>query len=118
MKNKNLLSSFKYAFSGIWSAFRSERNMKIHLFISIIVTILALILEFSLIEMTILVLVMALVICLELVNTAIEKIVDLIVGDTRHQLAKEAKDIGSGAVLIASIASVIIGIILFGRKIF
>ncbi|MCM3716864.1 diacylglycerol kinase family protein [Fictibacillus phosphorivorans] len=107
-----LLKSFQYAYAGIIQTYRSEQNFKIHLFISVTVIIIAVILNFSALRMTVLLIVIGIVLALELMNTAVEKTVDLITLK-RHPLAKEAKDAAAGAVLVFSIFAVIIGILLF-----
>lgn len=116
MKSNNLLNSFKYALEGILSAFKNERNLKIHTCIALIVVIAGLIFKLSISEWLSCILVIALVIGGELINTAIEKVVDLASPDI-NPLAKQAKDIAAGAVLFFAIVSVVIGIIIFLPKI-
>ncbi|GGB50155.1 diacylglycerol kinase family protein [Fictibacillus barbaricus] len=109
---KKLFSSFIFAFSGIVTTFKSEQNFRIHTMVSVIVIGLAIALDFSIERFIILLIVIGLVLSLELVNTAIEKTVDLITKEY-HPLAKKAKDAAAGAVLVFSIFAVIIGILLF-----
>lgn len=116
MKNKKIINSFKYAFQGIFSAFKTERNMKIHVAFMILVIIAGIVLKISLIEWLICVLCFALVISAELFNTAIELVVDL-ASPGIHEKAKLSKDIAAGAVLITAIGSAIIGLIIFIPKI-
>ena len=108
--------SFSYAFLGIKTACKNEQNLLFDIIFSIIVIILSLILKISIMEFTIVLLCIALVITLELVNTAIEYTVDLAMPRI-HPLAKKAKDIAAGAVLIGAIIAFIIGVIIFLPKV-
>lgn len=109
---KKLFNSFIYAFSGIITTFKTEQNFRIHSILSVIVIFTAVTLDFSTLRMAVLLIVIGIVLALELVNTAVEKTVDLMTME-RHPLAKEAKDAAAGAVLVFSIIAVIIGILLF-----
>ena len=94
-----------------------ERNIKIHISVMILVIICGFIFHLSTTEWLICILLFALVISLELVNTAIEAVVDLC-SPNYHELAKYAKDVAAGSVLISAIASVVIGLIIFVPKLF
>lgn len=109
-----LLKSFRFAFAGIKVGMK-ERNMRIHITCAIIVIIAGIFTHLSAVEWLILILTISLVIGMEMVNTAIENVVDL-VSPEYHPLAKVAKDVAAGAVLVFAIASVIIGIIIFIPK--
>ena len=109
--------SFKYAFEGIITTIKEERNMFIHFLIAIIVVITGIYVRLSLNEWLICLLLFALVFSLELINTAIENTVDLVT-TKRNKKAKLAKDAAAGAVLIAAIFASIIGIIIFLPKFF
>ena len=111
-KSGSFIRGFKVAVDGITNALRHELHIKIHCVAALIVIIFATILHVSLNDWIVLILLISLVIALELVNTAIERTVDLITSE-QHPLAKQAKDIAAGAVLIMSIASVIIGVCIF-----
>ena len=104
--------SFGYAFEGIRTGILKERNMKIHCLAVILVTAAGTFLGLSAVEWCICLLLFALVISLELVNTAVEAVVDLVT-EERKPLAKIAKDTAAGVVLFASLAAVIIGCIIF-----
>ena len=78
MKNKKILKSFKYAFNGIITSFKTEKNMKFHIVMMVLVIIAGTLLKISKIEWIICVILFALVISAELINTAIETIVDMI----------------------------------------
>lgn len=110
-----LIFSFKYAFEGIITTIKEERNMFIHFLITIIVVITGVYVRLSLNEWIICLLLFALVFSLELINTAIENTVDLVT-TKKNKKAKLAKDAAAGAVLIAAIFASIIGIIIFLPK--
>lgn len=112
MKNRSLIESFNYAVTGILSAIKTERNMKLHYFIGIFVVIASLFFDFTRLEFLILLFAIILVFIAEMFNTAIETVVDLVT-DQYEPLAKLAKDISAGAVLIAAINSIIVGYLLF-----
>lgn len=113
---KKIINSFKYALQGFVQAFKSEKNMKIHVMIAILVTIAAIILKISLIEWIICIALISVVIAAELFNTAIETTVDLAMPE-KNEKAKIAKDVSASAVLILSIGAAIIGLIIFLPKI-
>ncbi len=106
---RDWVKNFLYATSGIAYAWRTEHNFRLEVGISSLVTALALLLGVNLVPVLFC---CALVLSLELVNTALEAIVDL-VSPTYHPLAKIAKDTAAGAVLLSSIASLLIGLYLF-----
>jgi undecaprenol kinase len=108
-------TSFRNAFSGLYRLARTERHFQIHLFAAACAVILAALFGFSLIEWAILVLIISLVLVAEGVNSAIERTLDTTT-PSFHPLAKAAKDISAGAVLIAAIASIIIALLLFVPK--
>lgn len=109
---KNRALSFKYAFEGIWIALKEEPNLKFHLLAMTLVIILGLYLNIPAFDWLILALTIGVVISLELTNTAIEEVVDSFT-DHEHPSAKKAKDVAAGAVLIASVMAVIIGLVIF-----
>ena len=117
MKLKKLINSFKYAFIGIITALKKEQNMKIHYLIMTLVIILGIIYHLSTFEWLICILCFGLVISMEMINTAIETTVNLVTTKT-EPLAKIAKDVSAGAVLVSAIISAIIGLIIFIPKIF
>ena len=116
MKNKNLLHSFKYAFTGIYSSVKKERNLKIHISIMLLVIIMGVLLKINYHEWLTCLVLFALVLSSELINTAIEITLNLITTEINPQV-KLAKDISAGAVLINAIFSAIIGLIIFIPKI-
>lgn len=110
------LNSFSYAFKGLKLAFRSEWNLKVHAIISVAVILLGLYLKVNSAEWCLLLLCIGFVISFELVNTAIEKWVDL-VSPEQNVKAGAIKDISAAAVLMASIIATVIGCIIFIPKI-
>ena len=113
---KKRLQSFGYAFRGITEVFGSETNMKIHLVITALVIISGFVFAISIIEWMLCLLCIGLVVGAEMINTAIENVVDL-VSPEQHPLAGKAKDIAAGAVLICAFISVIIGLLIFVPKV-
>ena len=116
MKNKKLINSFKYAFSGIISAFKTERNMKIHVSIMLLVILCGIIFKLETWEWIVCICLFALVIGGELFNTAIETVVNMITME-KNEKAKIAKDVSAGAVLVTAIGSAIVGLIIFIPKV-
>ena len=108
---QTITKSFGHAFDGI-SAGLEERNMKIHCTMAVLVTFFGLILHISVTEWCICLGLFGLIMGLELVNTAIEALCDLVTQEYRP-LAKRAKDTAAGAVLIASIMAAAAGLIIF-----
>lgn len=116
VKTKKIANSFKYAFQGFVSSFKTERNMKIHIFIMLLVIIAGIMLNINKYEWIICIICFALVIGAELFNTAIETTIDIVM-PYKNEKAKLAKDISASGVLILAIASAIIGLIIFVPKI-
>lgn len=112
MKSRNLLQSFNYAFEGIIYAFKTQRNMRLHFLATAIILAASLILKLSKLEILILFLTIAFVIFAEMLNTAIEVVVDLFT-QAHHPLAAIAKDVAAGAVLITAAVAVIVGYLIF-----
>ena len=115
-KKDPLYKSFGYAFEGIGTCIKKERNMKIHCVVAVFVVIAGVILKISAIEWCICLALFGLVMALEHVNTAVEAVVDMVT-EEYHPLAKVAKDTAAGAVLIAAIMAAIAGCIIFLPKI-
>ena len=105
-KKPPITKSFGYAFEGIFTCIRKERNMKIHCAMAVLVVIAGIILKLSPVEWCICLGLFGLVMALELVNTAVESVVDLVTSEYKP-LAKIAKDTAAGAVLIAAIMAAI-----------
>jgi undecaprenol kinase/diacylglycerol kinase (ATP) len=108
--------SFKNAFAGIAHAFHSQPNFRVHCFIATVVVSAGIIFQLTAIEWGLITFTIIWVLLSEMINTAIESMVDLITSDYR-QNAKVAKDVAAGAVLLGAVGSLIIGIIIFLPKI-
>lgn len=115
-KSKNIIESFKYAIEGLMFGLKNVRNLKIHLFFTVLVIVGGILFGISSVEWLILLLFIALVISLELVNTAIEETVNLAMPNI-HPVAKIAKDVAASAVLVSAMISFIAGFIIFLPKI-
>jgi diacylglycerol kinase len=102
--------SFIYAWQGIRCAFREQRNLKVQFAIACLVIVAGFALSINVAQWAILLICIALVISLEMINTATEKLVDLVTMEWKP-LAGKIKDISAGAVLVASMISVVVGII-------
>lgn len=116
-KSKKIINSFKYAIQGILTSFKTERNMKIHTCIMILVIIVGILFKINKYEWIICVICFAIVIGGELFNTAIETVVDMVM-PYKNEKAKIAKDVSAGAVLVLAMGAAIVGFIIFMPKIF
>ncbi|MEH7074084.1 diacylglycerol kinase family protein [Neobacillus drentensis] len=113
----SFFKSFSYAFAGIANAIRYEKNMRFHVCSSIVILIVAYYFSITKTEWLFILMAIGGMLVLELVNTAIERVVDLVTKEY-HPLAKQAKDLAAGAVFVYAILSVAIGIIVFLPYIF
>jgi len=113
----NVFKSFKYAFSGISYVLITSRNFKIQLIFAVTSLMIGFLLQISQSNYVILIATIMSVLILEILNTSIESIVDLVVKKEFSSLAKISKDTSAGAVLLASINSVIIALYIFVPKI-
>jgi len=109
-------ASFKYAFNGIVKSFLIESKIRFHSLAAAVVIIAGFILDITYTEWALLVFAIGMVFTAEMINTGIEKIVDL-VSPQKHPLAGLIKDLAAGAVLIAAITAAIIGLLVFVPKI-
>lgn len=107
-----LLCAFQCALRGIGYAFASQRNLKIQLGIAAVAVAAGFAFGISRIDWLAIVLAIMVVAVAEVVNTAVESVTDL-ASPAWHELARCAKDAGAGAVLLASIGSVVVGLIVF-----
>ena len=117
MKKRSLLESFSFAINGFVHSVRVERNMKIHVACAAIAISIGLFLRLSGVEFIFLILAISAVMLAELLNTCIEVAIDHTTNGEKHPNVKIVKDIGAGAVLVASVGALIIGLILFIPKI-
>ncbi len=112
---QSIVKAFNAAIEGIIYTFKKERNMKIHYFVAVVTLISSLFLIDSKVEMILLLFTISLVVISEMFNTAIENTVDMIT-DEFHPLAKIAKDVAAGGVLIATLNAVVVWYILYYDK--
>jgi diacylglycerol kinase len=113
MRRSNLLTSFRYAFAGLWYLLRTQRNARIHVSISLVIVALGLWLGLSTTQWAVIALTIGVVLVAESFNTVIEVMVDLVT-EEYHPLAKIAKDAAAGAVLLMAMISVVIGLLILG----
>lgn len=114
-KGQGFNNTFKNARKGFRLVLKSEMNLRIHVVIAFLVLFFAYLLDFSALEFCIAIFAIALVIVTEMVNTAIEFTLDSIYHNRYSKMVGMAKDISAGAVMFASISSLVIGVILFGK---
>lgn len=107
-----LRRSFRYALAGLRYAWRNEQNFRVHVVAALIVVLLILVLQPALRDTLLLILLIAFVLTLELVNTALEKVTDLL-QPRIHHYAEVMKDLLAAAVLLSSLTALILGIIIF-----
>jgi diacylglycerol kinase len=111
-----LIRSFTYAWAGIRSCFRSESNFRIHIIASIAVCIFSLLFSISATEWIAVCFCMAFVMAMEMINTVVEKLCDIVQKEI-HPEIKKVKDMAAGAVLVSAVFSVVIACIIFLPKI-
>jgi diacylglycerol kinase len=111
-----LIDSLRHARQGYGFSLIHERNMRIHTGIAVIALIVAIVIDLSAIELILMFLAITLVIVSELLNTAIEKTVDLAMPN-QHPIAKAAKDCAAAAVLVCALFAIAVGIIIVGDHI-
>lgn len=111
-----LKKSFAFAWAGIRSCFQSEPNFRIHLVLAIVVLVFSLVFKISTIEWMAVCFCIAFVLTMEMLNTALEKLCDVVHKEV-HPGIKKVKDIAAGAVLVATFFSLITGIVIFLPKI-
>jgi len=113
MDCRKLPHSFQDAVAGLLYVVRTQRNAQIHLTIALVVVLLGVWLRLPLLHWAVLVLTMGFVLVGEMLNTVAETLVDL-VSPGYHPLAKIAKDIAAGAVLLTALVSVVVGFLILG----
>ena len=114
---QRLRESFCNAWRGIIWAIGQERNFRFHLGAALVAFLVAWRLHLSVLEWALIVLAVFLVLVAELFNTAMERVVDLASQGRYQNLARVAKDVAAGAVLLAAIHALVVGILIFGSKI-
>jgi len=112
----NFVAGFHYAFSGLWYALRTQRNVRVHVVIACLAIIMGIVLRISAVEFAMIFVAITGVFIAEMFNTVIELCVDL-ASPEYHPLAKVAKDVAAGAVLLSAMLSVVIGLFVLGPHI-
>lgn len=112
LRPKTPVDSFRFALNGVLLSFKTQKHLRAHFALAIIILIAGFVWRLSKVELVILVVTISLVILAELFNTALETVVDLVTPDY-HPLAKVAKDVAAGAVLVAAVNAVLVGVVLF-----
>ncbi|HZT44640.1 MAG TPA: diacylglycerol kinase, partial [Gaiellaceae bacterium] len=115
-RSPSVLDSFNFAFEGIIHVLRTQRNMRIHFAVAVVVLVAALIVNVTKLELIALLISITFVLIAEMINTAIEGAID-IATTSFDPMAKLAKDIAAGAVLIAAVNAVLVGYIVFSGKV-
>lgn len=117
-KNTNFIDSLLHALDGVITVYRDERNMKYHTLLSLIPIALGLYFQVSILEWILLIFCIFFVVLMEFLNSMVENIVDLIVEHHFHPLAKKAKDIAAGAVLLSALFTLIVAALIFLPKLY
>lgn len=112
---RTLVESFVYAISGILYVFKTQRNIKIHFIMAMMVFMLSWLLELNTLELLVVTITITLVMTTEMINTAVETVVDMYTREY-HPLAEVAKNVAAGAVLISAINAIIVGYLVFYKK--
>lgn len=112
IKLKRLVKSFTYAFRGLFKIVREEQNLRVHFVVAWLVVLLGFFLKIKPVEWTIIILAISLVILMEVINSAVERVSDVL-KPRIHDYVKEIKDIMAAAVMVSSLVAVIIGFIIF-----
>jgi diacylglycerol kinase (ATP) len=115
-RSRTIFDSFNYAFEGIIHVLRTQRNMRIHFVVAIAVIVFALIVSVSKIELIVLLISIAFVLIAEMINSAIEGAID-VATTSFDPMAKLAKDVAAGAVLIATLNAIAVGYLVFSHRI-
>lgn len=117
MRKVKLFQSFNVAIEGFFYVIKTQRNMRIHFLLAIFIILLGIFFNFRPVEMSVLTMTIVFVLAAEMVNTAVELMVDVIVRMEYHPIARIIKDVSAGAVLLTAINALIVGYLLFAGKI-
>lgn len=115
-KAPGFTGTFKNSFKGIRLALKSERNIRVHFIVAVLVMVGGILLKFTPAEFSLLLIAIAIVIIAEMMNSAIEFTLDAVFHNRYCKLVGMAKDIAAGGVMVATFISIAIGILLFGSK--
>ena len=116
MSFKRFLNSVKYSIEGLNHAYKNEQSLWLHASGAILAVILGIVLKINFYEWAVIIVAFVVVLAIELLNTAIEAVVDLVTKEF-HPLAKIAKDCGSAAAFVSGVASAVICLVIFLPKI-
>lgn len=116
-KNRQFSKSFKHALDGVKLILKEERNMRFHALFGLIPIVFGLFFQLARWEWILVITCIFLVIIIEFMNTIIETVVDMVTDYEYHPLAKKAKDIAAGAVLVTAIFTVVVAALIFIPKI-
>lgn len=111
-KSRSFLESLTYAVEGVLYCMRTQKNMRVHALLALLVLMAGVVIGVTPLELSVLVLTVALVMVAEMFNTAVEAVVDLVT-DTYHPLARVAKNVAAGAVLLSAVGSLFVGLQIF-----
>lgn len=114
---KRLGKSFTYAFRGFFKTFKEEQNLQVQSIIAIIIIVIGFILEIKSLEWCLIIFVIGLVVLMELANSAVERIADVL-KPRIHNYVKEIKDIMAAAVMLSAFLAIVVGLIIFIPYIF
>ncbi|MCX5668130.1 MAG: diacylglycerol kinase [Candidatus Omnitrophica bacterium] len=117
MRESKIVESFNAAIEGFLYVVKTERNMRIHFLSAIFILLLGIYLNFMPQELMILAIAITLVLVAEMINTAVELIVDIVVETEFHPIARVVKDASAGAVLLTVVNAIIVGYMLFAGKV-
>jgi diacylglycerol kinase len=106
------IAGFRYAFNGLWYAIRTQRNVRVHVSIAILAIVLGILLHISALEFAMVFVAITSVFIAEMFNTVFELCIDIATPEY-HPLAKIAKDVAAGAVLLSAMLAVVIGLFVF-----
>ncbi len=112
MSRRSFKMSFRDAAAGLWYCLCTQRNMQVHVAVTVLVMVVAWLLKLDCLEWALVLFAISFVVVAEMFNTAVEKTVDLFVG-TYHPLARLAKHIAAGAVLVSALNAVAVGVLIF-----
>ncbi|MGX7131539.1 MULTISPECIES: diacylglycerol kinase family protein [Enterococcus] len=117
-KNKNFITSVEFAYTGIKTVFKEERNMRKHVVFGLLALIAGIIFQLSRMEWLWLLAAVFLVWLVEIINTIFENIVDMFTDFHFHPIGKKVKDMAAGAVLLTALFAIVVGMILFLPKLY
>jgi diacylglycerol kinase (ATP) len=112
--SRKFLDSLRYALEGIGYCIKTQRNMRVHLVLAAITVLFCIIFKINRMELLLIINAISMVFICEIINTAVERAVDTATQEY-HPIAKIAKDVAAGAVLVAALNSILVGLLVFGR---